>query len=180
MTPEPFKYDFFVSYTTREDEIWTIRPMVEQTIGELERRGFSAWPFWLDVKDLRNFHGDKKELHRRLIEGMDQCVAMLAFTSPNYVLSKYCQFEYRYFNNSSCDGFIGVVNWKYTEDMGPLDFTINCDRPLWRAKRGVDDIPMSEWYNFIAHTAEFLSGTRSRRMERWEVLEIVRRNENRR
>lgn len=61
-----FKYDFFVSYTTREEETRIIKPLVENFIGKI---GYSCAPFWLDLLRIERFEGSDFELKKCPLRG---------------------------------------------------------------------------------------------------------------
>jgi hypothetical protein len=85
----PFKYHLFVSYTTREEEVRAIRPHVERFVKELQQRGFTAWPFWLDVIEIGRFQGSDCQLKEIVRAGIAESIAVLAFVSPGYLTSPF-------------------------------------------------------------------------------------------
>ncbi len=99
--PEPFRYHFFVSYTTREQEVRTIKPHVEHFIKELHKRGFKSHPFWLDLAEIGNFDGSNEELREELARAIDRCISLIAFVSPGYIKSEFCRFEFRHIGYTS-------------------------------------------------------------------------------
>ena len=107
----PFKYDFFVSYTTREDEVRIIKPFVEKFIGRI---GFGCAPFWLDLLQIGRFDGYDDALRDELRNAISECRAMIAFISPGYWTSDFCRFEFEEMLRTSPERepFLATLEWK--------------------------------------------------------------------
>jgi TIR domain len=192
MTPHPFKYHFFVSYTTREDEVRAIVPLVDAFVKELEQRGFTAKPpFWLDRIEIGQVTNmPDKTLRKILADGIDQCIALIAFVSPGYVNSEFCRFEWSHFGNSSPidRSFAAPLIWKRPKVFNVFDDgdgeTFEPDAwSVWemfeRHGKRIDFNVLSEdWQRVIAKTAEFLNECYNSRGSRWnhlqEFLRVVR------
>ena len=109
--PAPPKFHHvFISYTTREEEYKQVQEFSEVVVEELKRRGLKrdiAEFIWLDKLELsidHRYRGKKEidlyrgeeELEKALRGGLDASRKFLAFVSPEYAKSKWCQFEYEY------------------------------------------------------------------------------------
>jgi hypothetical protein len=162
----PFRYHFFVSYTSREEEVAEVRPYVDQFIRDVEERGFTAWPFWLDRIHLRDFSGGHQELCTRLAQGIDECMCLVSFTSPLYMTSPFCEFEYEYFDRTSPPTweFLGEVEWKpFKPDDVPRDFR---RRYGWKWRHE----PSANWHTQIKSAVRFLGRAYEGRVERWKMM----------
>ena len=89
------KFNVFLSYTSREEEVKQIKPLIDIYCRDL-------WK-WAKSKNIEifydNFTMEKRqysdsELERILGEGVRKSQLMTAFLSRSYVESKWCQFEY--------------------------------------------------------------------------------------
>lgn len=95
MINRPFKYQFFVSYTNRDDEVKTIKPFVDDFGRRLEQRlGYS--PIFIDSWVLKQQHFDDSELERGLKEGIEGSPFTVCFISLSYAVSEWCNMEYFY------------------------------------------------------------------------------------
>jgi hypothetical protein len=92
--PEPFRYHFFVSYTTREEEVTQIAETVDEFVSELRSAGFSANPIFLDRAVIGRFSGGDPELASVLWQAIHDSLCMIAFVSPGYMNSPWCLFEW--------------------------------------------------------------------------------------
>lgn len=111
----PFKFDFFVSYTAREQGP-AIKSYVVWFVRQLREMGYSV--FWLDEVEIGKFEGTGVALKKALSRGMDQSLAAILFTSPQYWESEYCRFEFEraLLTSPRSDGastvpFVGAMNW---------------------------------------------------------------------
>jgi hypothetical protein len=185
MDPNPFRFHFFVSYTTREDEVRAIIPFVDAFVKELELRGFTAKPpFWLDRIEIGQLGNVPDETLRDILaSGIDQCIALIAFVSPGYVQSGFCRFEWSHFGNSSpidqC--FATPLIWKRPKV--PTVFedgdgeTFEPDAwSVWemfeRHDKRIDfNVLSANWERVIGETADFLNECYNRRGSRWDHLQ---------
>lgn len=92
--PDPFEYHFFVSYTTREDEVKEILPTIDEFVDELRAAGLRVAPVFFDRFSIGRWHGTDVELARCLHRAIHSSVCMLAFVSPSYVYSDWCRLEW--------------------------------------------------------------------------------------
>jgi hypothetical protein len=131
--PDHFRYHFFISYTTREDEIQEVLPTIDTICLELRQLGFSFLsPVFFDRLVLDNRKRSNRQIETELTEALRSSICMLAFVSPGYVSSEWCNFEWRIMNKES--NMIGYsliypIVWKairatYSEDIPGLYPTV--------------------------------------------------------
>jgi hypothetical protein len=181
MDPHPFNYHFFVSYTTREDEVRAILPTIDAFVGELEQHGFTAKPpFWLDRIEIGQM-GNVPDATLRdiLANGIDQCIALIAFVSPGYVNSEFCRFEWSHFGNSSrTDRFAAPLIWKWPKHDDGETFEPGAWEMFERHDKRIDLGPIGGLDKVILESVEFLHECYNWRGSRWdhlqEFLRIVR------
>lgn len=89
------RFNVFLSYTTREEEVKKIKPLLDIYCREL-------WK-WAQSNRIEIFYDDftmekrqyaDSELEHILEDAIKKSQMMTAFLSPEYVKSKWCQFEY--------------------------------------------------------------------------------------
>ena len=89
------EFHVFLSYTTREEEIKQIKPLIDLYCRDL-------WE-WVQLKGIKIFYDDftmekrrysAVELEEILREAVNQSHIMTAFLSLGYVQSDWCRFEY--------------------------------------------------------------------------------------
>jgi hypothetical protein len=173
MDPHPFRYHFFVSYTTREDEVKAVLPLIDAFVRELERSGFTAKPpFWLDRIEIGQLVDvPDEDLLNILANAIDECIAVIAFVSPGYASSEFCRFEWNYIGNTSpsiaC--FEAPVIWK-----DPMMLDANA-LAFWQAmefhpKRMTCDRD-DGWQRAIGQAATFLRDCYDYRVNRWHTIQ---------
>lgn len=90
-----FSYHFFVSYTTREDEVRIIKPFVDDYGKALgQRLGFP--PIYYDgwyIKKSKYHHPE--ELRSTLSKAIRESAFTVSFLSPHYLRSEWCRFEWQ-------------------------------------------------------------------------------------
>ena len=109
--PKPKFHHVFISYSRQEEEFQQVREFIELVVDELKRRGLNrdvAEFIWLDMLELY-YDGKEEALETALREGIDTSGKFLAFVSPKYAHSKWCQFEHDYAQR--CMPMLNVV-WK--------------------------------------------------------------------
>ena|ERR1051325_825525 len=89
------EFHVFLSYTSREEEVKQIKPVIDIYCRDL-------WE-WSQSKGIEIFYDEfsmekkqysDKELETILRNAINRSHLMTAFLSPGYVESKWCQFEY--------------------------------------------------------------------------------------
>jgi hypothetical protein len=179
--PTPFRYHFFVSYTTREDEVRAILPYLDEFVKELERYGFTTKPLlWLDrieIGQLKNVTDE--HVRRTLANAINECTALIAFVSPGYAASDFCRFEWSHIGVTSpydhC--FSAPLIWKqpqFPQLFGPGSWPGAFS--LWEAferhnKRIECNNIASEFRNIIGQAADFLHDCHDWRWSRWQYLQ---------
>jgi hypothetical protein len=83
-----------VSYTSREDEIRQLKPILDQYIGALQGIGVRVCPVYYDGWYLRDRSYSDAELAGRLREAIGMSAFTVAFLSPGYLDSQWCCFEW--------------------------------------------------------------------------------------
>lgn len=84
----------FISYRSMEGEL----DLALRLAADLKNRGVRAWIDKLELKP-----GDDWRL--QIEEAVDECAALIAVVSPNYVSSKYCRREMRRADDRDCPIF---------------------------------------------------------------------------
>lgn len=91
--PENYRYHFFVSYTTREDEIKIIKPFIDDYLNQLSQRiGFI--PVYYDGLYLRGSNYSEDFLVKTLAQAIEESAFTISFLSPGYINSEWCAFEW--------------------------------------------------------------------------------------
>lgn len=95
-TSPPMQYDYhaFISYTTREEEVRQIKPFVDAFVAKLKRGGVKICPVFYDGWHMERRIYQPEELGHRLSEGISRSAFTIAFVSPGYIASAWCQFEW--------------------------------------------------------------------------------------
>jgi hypothetical protein len=95
-TSPPMQYDYhaFISYTTREKEVRQIKPFVDALVDRLKRGGVTVCPVFYDGWHMERRRYRPDELVHSLGEGIDRSAFTIAFVSPGYITSEWCQFEW--------------------------------------------------------------------------------------
>jgi hypothetical protein len=81
----------FLSYSTRDDEIATIKPFLHEYVTALRSLGISYIPIFCDAFYIPEGH---PHLHLYLKEQLYRSDFTTAFLSPGYVSSSWCAFEW--------------------------------------------------------------------------------------
>jgi hypothetical protein len=163
----PFKYHFFVSYTTREGEVQAALPYVKEFVRGLENHGFRAWPFWLDLAQIHDpMINRNEELEALLRDGVHTSTALLAFCSPGYFTSYYCKLEWEEARLTcpSDECFSLAVLWKRSEGIP------DCAADMLPRMIEIVDMSQSEWQRAFVQARAFLYGCHERRQIRWDLL----------
>lgn len=92
--PNEYRYQVFISYTTRESEVQLLKPFLKELIDELKERGITVAPIYLDLWYLENRQYERRELAHDLYEAIESSAFTLAFVSPGYIDSDWCAFEW--------------------------------------------------------------------------------------
>jgi hypothetical protein len=94
--PPPYlTYHFFVSYTTREAEVKEILPTIDEFVEELKAAGLRAAPVFFDRFSMGRWDGSNEALALTLRDAICESICMIAFVSPGYVESEWCQLEWQ-------------------------------------------------------------------------------------
>src|SRR5258708_10150335 len=96
----PERFHAFMSYTTREEEVREIKPVVDRFLNDYLRPSIQAAlgepPIFYDGWYLRNAPNairNEYSLQRALRFAIEESEMLLAFVSPLYVQSPWCMFE---------------------------------------------------------------------------------------
>jgi hypothetical protein len=90
----PFDYHFFVSYTTREEEVEEVLFIIDEFVRILKRFGLRAARVFFDRFSIGRLDGTSENLAKCLREAIHKSVCMIAFVSPGYIESDWCMFEW--------------------------------------------------------------------------------------
>jgi hypothetical protein len=115
MPEPPFRYHFFVSYTTREDEVQQVLPLVDHVVSVLREAGARVAPYRLpdpqrfpagDWEVFESpFYLDRLAIGQRLPDpivweelarALSAACTMISFISPGYLDSAWCSSEWRF------------------------------------------------------------------------------------
>jgi hypothetical protein len=96
----PERFHVFVSYTTREDEVRIVKPVVDRFLNSVLRPVIECTvgepPAFYDGYSLYNPSGARRsslELKRALRFAIEESEVLMAFVSPEYSRSPWCTFE---------------------------------------------------------------------------------------
>jgi len=92
--PSIYSFHAFISYTTREEEVREIKPFVDSVVDQLISSGVTVCPVYYDRVELERRKYEDGELADRLKDGISRSAFTLAFVSPGYITSNWCQFEW--------------------------------------------------------------------------------------
>lgn len=85
----------FISYTTREEEVRQLKPLVDAFLLALPEATYRELGIWYDGVDLSRNQGlSRQELAARLSAALRTCDFTLAFISPHYLRSAWCRHEW--------------------------------------------------------------------------------------
>ena len=98
----PERFHAFVSYTTREDEVRIVKPLVDHFLNAVLRpaieQALGEPPFFYDGYSLYYPSGSRlsnPELETTLRFAIEESEVLIAFVSPEYPASNWCMFECR-------------------------------------------------------------------------------------
>jgi hypothetical protein len=100
MRAPPERYHVFISYTTREEEVHEVKPLVDLFLDRLRpaiERYIKEPPAFYDgyfLYELRNRRIPDRDLEKILIYAVEESEILLAFVSPEYIASPWCEREY--------------------------------------------------------------------------------------
>jgi hypothetical protein len=143
----PVRYDHhcFISYTTREDEIRSIKSFIDRYIGELHALGVRHSCVWYDGFYLRDARYEEGELERRLSFGVAGSAFTVSFVSPGYLTSGWCFYEWcmtRLFHGARGDPAPGAsilpIIWKKPDGSCETDGAIALFSDLVRRAHHLD------------------------------------------
>jgi hypothetical protein len=89
--PNGYRYQVFISYTTRESEVQLVKPFVDDLVYRLEERGI---PIYYDGWYLARRQYEPYQLAHLLKDAIESSAFTLAFVSPGYIDSDWCAFEW--------------------------------------------------------------------------------------
>ncbi|MEK6287721.1 MAG: toll/interleukin-1 receptor domain-containing protein [Acidobacteriota bacterium] len=114
-------YDLFISYSRRDNEQRRITEFVERIGRDFESfAGRPLRPFF-DITDIQGMD----DWRHRILQGLRESRLLLAFVSPNYLQSEYCEWEfYEYVKNEVARALVG-------EGVAPIYFV---EVPGWQDK----------------------------------------------
>jgi len=97
----PERFHVFMSYTTREDEVQIVKPIVDRflnhVLGPIIEQTLGEPPAFYDGYFLYNPSGAKYAsltLERAIRFGIEESEVLVAFVSPHYFGSQWCIFEW--------------------------------------------------------------------------------------
>lgn len=89
------EFHVFLSYTSREEEVKQIKPLIEIYCRDLwEWAQSNGIEIFYDDFTMKKRHYSDLELEKILGDAVNRSHLMTAFLSPAYVESKWCRFEY--------------------------------------------------------------------------------------
>jgi tetratricopeptide (TPR) repeat protein len=114
-------YDLFISYSRRDNEQKRITEFVERISRDFaSSAGRPLRPFF-DISDIQGMD----DWRHRILHGLRESRLLLAFVSPNYLQSEYCEWEFNeYVKNEVARALVG-------EGVAPIYFV---DVPGWQDK----------------------------------------------
>ena len=114
------KLNIFLSYTSREEEIKQIKPLVNIYCRDLwEWAKSNRIEIYYDDFTMEKRQYSKTELEQILREAIGKSHLMTAFLSPSYIESEWCQFEYLETKNKKKP--IHGILWKFFRlDLPPI------------------------------------------------------------
>lgn len=184
----PFKHHCFLSYTHRDPDTSQLQGPLADFAKGLQRKGFSVHKWaWVDFDRLGRGNFTDSALARALQTGIDESVAVIAFVSPKYVTSPWCQFEWMYRDrDSGRRAPRRSVVWKDIGNPHALNYP---DRAVaegaWSCALPFKPIPAdsdqslhpgsplhdrNNWHKAIEAAADFLAEAHASRLKRWEAL----------
>jgi hypothetical protein len=131
-------YDCFISYTTREEEVREVKPLIDEYCAQLRARGVRPW-VWYDGWMLRRSRRPNWLLRLILRNAIRASHATVAFVSPQYFDSDWCEYEVQ--TTARLDHPAQTFQWKgnYNSDAPP-----RTDSPCTFLNR-------QPWYNLPEH-----------------------------
>jgi hypothetical protein len=95
--PVYYEYSCFLSYTTREDEVQVVKPFIDDYRDELQRE----WERYIGVNPRIYYDGWRlppglkpdEWLHSQLEKAIRMSAFVVAFVSPGYLTSGWCNWE---------------------------------------------------------------------------------------
>ncbi len=93
--PATYEFHCFLSYTTREEEVRSIKPTVDTFAERLREAGITVCPVFYDGWYLERREYEIQDLADRLREGIARSAFTIAFLSPGYIESEWCRYEWR-------------------------------------------------------------------------------------
>jgi tetratricopeptide (TPR) repeat protein len=114
-------YDLFISYSRRDNGNGRITEFVERISRDFESfAGRPLRPFF-DITEIQGMD----DWRHRILQGLRQSRLLLAFVSPNYLQSEYCEWEFNeYVKNEVARALVG-------EGVAPIYFV---EAPGWQDK----------------------------------------------
>jgi TIR domain len=106
------QFRFFISYTSREDDIKEFQSFIDEFIEAVQNR-YLRRTFFYDRISLEQRDRTDNQLSYELEEALNQSGFMIAFISPKYLLSNWCMFEWETAHKLR-PGRILVIEWKDT------------------------------------------------------------------
>jgi tetratricopeptide (TPR) repeat protein len=114
-------YHLFISYSRRDNEHGRITEFVERIGRDFECIVGSALRPFFDLTDIQGMD----DWRHRILQGLRESRLMLAFVSPQYLQSEYCEWEFNeYVKNEVARALVG-------EGVAPIYFV---DVPGWQDK----------------------------------------------
>ncbi|HEX4707406.1 MAG TPA: toll/interleukin-1 receptor domain-containing protein [Candidatus Udaeobacter sp.] len=117
----------FLSYTSRESEVQLVQPLIDQYCRGLwewaDRNGIHVFYDHFSLPR-RQFHDH--ELTAKLADAIDKSDLMTAFLSPEYISSKWCQFEW-----NTQYSRVRAARMLHDEDRAPQTHAIYWKPDIW-------------------------------------------------
>jgi hypothetical protein len=113
LNPIMTEFHIFLSYTSREEEVKQIKPLIEEYCRDLwEWARSNGIEIFYDEFSMKKRLYPESELEQILKNAVNRSQLMTAFLSPAYVESKWCRFEYLETRKSRKPIVHGIL-WKF-------------------------------------------------------------------
>ena len=90
--PKHYEYHFFLSYTTREEEVQVVKPFIDDYRHAIEQEWWNVRIYY-DGWRLPSGHKPDGWLRLKLEAAIKSSAFLVAFVSPGYLTSEWCHWE---------------------------------------------------------------------------------------